>query len=364
MENKSFDSWLIVIFLFLVSFGILLIYSSTYSFSLAKTGDSYFLFKRHMGAVVVGVLLTAFFALFPIEKIRKYIPALVIGTIILLLLALLPVIGKKEGGAYRWVNFVFFSFQPSEIAKLVIVFYLASILEKKQKYIKNYFKGTLGPFIICSIFSGIILFQKDFSTSVFLLLIVFSMIYVGGGKLINLLVSFAVTVPILTPFILTSGYRLDRIKMLFNIDSDPNASYQLIQSLEAFKRGGFFKLDFGKGLKTIPYVFNDFIYCVAGEEMGFVGALMILLLFLFLWQRGMGIARLYPERSFKSNLAFGITFFIVVQAFLNMAVSLALIFPTGITLPFISYGRSSFIISCIAMGILIQLSRKKSFQST
>ena len=357
MKKKLFDSWLVIIFFFLVSLGIILVYSATYSFSLTKTGDPNYLFTRHLIGVGIGLALAVAFIFIPIEKIRRYIPLVVLLTIIMLLLALLPGIGRKIGGANRWVNFGFFVFQPSELAKIVVVLYLASVLEKKQLYMKDYLRGTFPPLFLCVVIAGIILFQKDFSTAVFILLVVYVILYVGGARFIHLMLSLIAAIPILAPFVLNSVYRLDRIRMLINLESDPQASYQLFQSLEAFKRGGFFSLDFGKGLKTIPYIFNDFIYSVAGEEMGFMGALFIMALFLFLWLRGLNIAHSYPEKSFPSTLAFGLSFILVAQAIMNMAVTMALIFPTGITLPFLSYGRSSFLISCIAMGLLIQLSR-------
>jgi cell division protein FtsW len=359
MKKKIFDPWLVIIYLFLVSLGIILVYSSTYTFSFTRTGDPFFLFKRHL--IGIGLGLAAFLGgiFFPVEKIRIYLKYIVPLTVILLLFALRPGLSQEAGGANRWIDLGFFSFQPSEVAKLTIIFYLASILEKKQEYIKEYLRGVLPPFLICVIIAGIVLFQKDFSTTVFLLIITLVMLYVGGTRFINIFLSLLITLPALFPFVLSSGYRLNRIKMLLNIDKNPSASYQLVQALEAFKRGGLFGMGPGKGAKTVPYVFNDFIFSVSGEELGLVGSFIILLLFMFLWQRGMSVVRQHRPNSFHAILAFGLTFLLVTQALLNIMVNLAIIFPTGITLPFISYGRTSFIVSSAAIGFLIQLSKKQ-----
>lgn len=364
MTHKRFDPWILVIFLFLTSVGVILVYSSTYTFSFSKTGDPYFLFKRHLIGIAFGIGTLALGFFVPLEFMKRKSRYLLLSTIALLLLTLVPGISQTAGGANRWIDFFFFTFQPSELAKFTIIFYLASVLSKRQQHIKEYFKGTLPPLAICVIMSGIILFQRDFSTTVFTLILTFVILYVAGSRFIHLLISLLMGIPLLLPFVLTSGYRLSRIQMLLNMESNPQASYQLFQSLEAFRVGGLMGLGPGRGAKKIPYVFNDFIFAVSGEELGLVGCLVILILFAFLWQRGLNIAKRFEERSFESTLAFGLTFLIVFQALLNIAVNMAIIFPTGITLPFISYGRSSFIIFSFAMGILLQLSMKSISKET
>ncbi|OHD11979.1 MAG: hypothetical protein A2Y41_05285 [Spirochaetes bacterium GWB1_36_13] len=362
MQNKKIDYWLVFIYFFLISLSILLIYSTTYNFSVLKNKDPYFFFKRHLAGIGLSIFSLVFFIFVPLEKIRKKLPFFMIGIIIALILTFFPVLGKEAGGASRWLNLGVFSFQPSEIAKLIIVIYLASVLERNQEYLKTYYKATLAPLMMCFIISGIILFQKDFSTTSFLVLLTFIILYTAGSKFIYLLLSFLSTLPILLPFVFTSGYRMERVKMLIGFDENPHLSYQLFQSVEAFKRGGAFGTGLGKGVKNIPYIFNDFIFSAVGEEIGLIGSLIILFLFLFLWQRGNLIARQYPEKSFQSVLAYGITILLIFQMLMNVGVSLALIFPTGITLPFLSYGRTSLIVSSIGIGILLNLSRGKNIQ--
>lgn len=359
MKNKNFDFWLPVLYLFLTALGIIFVYSSTYQFSLNRSGDPYLLFFRHLAGAGMGAGLLLLFVFIPLDRLRKKLPLIALLTLLLLLLALIPGIGRELGGARRWINLGFFSLQPSELAKLTVIFYLASVLEKKQAYIKDFLRGTLIPFLICVVFAGIILFQKDFSTSMLMMALSFVMLYVGGAKFIHLLVAFFASIPVILPFVLTSGYRMQRIKMLLNLEEDPSSSYQLFQSLEAFRRGGFLGEGLGRGIKNVPYAFNDFVFAVAGEETGFVGGLLVLFLFFFLWQRGMILSRSFPEKSFESHLAFGLSFMLVFQALLNMAVSLAMVFPTGITMPLVSFGRTSFLVSSAAFGILIQLSLKK-----
>lgn len=359
MQKRVPDYWLAILYLFFTSLGILLVYSATYSFSLTKTGDPFFLFKRHIAGVTAGIGFLIAFYYIPIEMIRKKLPYIMLFTFILLFLPLFPGIGSESGGARRWINFFFFSFQPSEVAKLVVIIYLASILEKNQEHIKEYMKGTLIPFLVCVVFAGIILLQKDFSTATFFVMATFIMLYIAGAKFLNIFMTILFTLPVLWLFVVTSGYRLSRVHMLLNMDTDPQGAYQLFQSLEAFRRGGFLGEGLGRGVKNIPYMYNDFIFSVSGEEIGLLGCLLILILFVFLWQRGVAISKRYPERSFHSTLAFGLVFLLVAQALINISVSLAIVPPTGVTLPFLSYGRTSFMISSACVGILLQLSRKE-----
>ena len=244
MQKRFPDYWIIILYLFFVCLGVILVYSSTYNFSLAKTGDPYFLFKRHIIGVLVGIGFLMVFYFIPIDSLRRRIPLLMIITFVLMLLTLIPGIGYEAGGANRWVKIFFFAFQPAEIAKLVVIMYLASILEKNQNYIKEYLKGTLLPFLVSVVFAGLILLQKDFSTAAFFVMVTFIMLYVAGARFVNILVTFLATLPIMYFFVVTSGYRLNRIKMLLNMDSDPQNAYQLFQSVEAFRRGGVF----GEGL--------------------------------------------------------------------------------------------------------------------
>ena len=169
MKNKNFDFWLPVLYLFLTALGIIFVYSSTYQFSLNRSGDPYLLFFRHLAGAGMGAGLLLLFVFIPLDRLRKKLPLIALLTLLLLLLALIPGIGRELGGARRWINLGFFSLQPSELAKLTVIFYLASVLEKKQAYIKDFLRGTLIPFLICVVFAGIILFQKDFSTSMLMM---------------------------------------------------------------------------------------------------------------------------------------------------------------------------------------------------
>lgn len=357
--NQKYSSYLILSYIFLVSVGIIFVYNTTYNFSLKTTGDPTFLFKKHIIGVLIGLGLFIVFSLIKIDIIRKRLPIIFILTFVSMLMPFMPVIGKELGGAPRWVSLHFFIFQPSEIAKLVIMIYLASILERKEDNIRDFSK-VIPPLVICIIIAGITLFQKDFSTSVFMIVLTLIMIYASGAKFLHIFISFIVLIPTFIPFILTSPYRISRILVLFDTGQESPVKYQLIKSLQAISNGKILGIGLGRSEKDIPFAFNDFIFSIITEEMGLIGGIIVILMYFIIFKIGIHIAKYYINKNkFYSNLAFGLTFLITLQALINISVALGIIFPTGITLPFISYGRTSFITMSIAMGILVYLSRIK-----
>ncbi|HOJ50627.1 MAG TPA: FtsW/RodA/SpoVE family cell cycle protein [Spirochaetota bacterium] len=358
--NQKYSIYLIVSYLFLLSIGVIFVYNTTYNFSLKTTGDPAFLFKKHVIGVGIGIIVFFLFAfIISIDKLRSRLPIIFILTFISMILPFIPFLGKEFGGAQRWVSFYFFVFQPSEIAKLVIILYLSSILEKREVNIGEYTRGVVPPLIVCTIIAGITLFQKDFSTAGFIIILTLIMLYVSGAKFLHILLSLLVLIPIFVPFLITSTYRINRIMVLFDDRFESPARYQIIKSIQAISNGKIFGVGLGRSEKNIPFNFNDFIFSIIAEEMGLIGSIIIIILYFIIFKIGISIAKehLRLNNNFYANLAFGITSLITLQALINIGVTLGIIFPTGITLPFISYGRTSLIVMSAAIGILVYISR-------
>jgi len=293
----------------------------------------------------------------------KIAPALLIISFILCVIVFIPGIGIKLSNVYRWINFRLFLFQPSELAKIAVVVNLAVILHKKKDKIENFFTGVAYPLLIVILFFLLVVLQPDFTTAIFIILVSVFMLFIAGTPARHLAILGGIGVPIIAILTSIAGYRLKRIWAFISSDSDSlGAGFQILESLKAFDRGGFLGVGIGKGYKTLPEPFTDFIFSVYGEEAGFLGCALVILLFAIFTYRGIRIASRCQD-SFLSLLAYGLTAMISLQAIVNFMSSLGLIPTTGITLPFLSYGRSSLIISCAVAGILLNISKKTQVEA-
>lgn len=287
--------------------------------------------------------------------ILRYI---VLGTLLLLGLTFVPGFRLTMGGASRWIGWRFVSFQPSELAKFSLVLLLAVRLTQYQDKIKGFFTGFIMPFTIASVFVGIVIAQKDLGIPLMMLATTFIMVWVAGARKLYLIGSAIIPVLGFIPLIMTSGYRMDRMRIFLDPWSDrENTGYQLIQSLSAFAQGGFWGRGAGAGeqkLGYLPAAHTDFIYAVVGEEFGFVGTALTLLLFALIIYAAFRIAANASD-LFGALLATGITSLITGQALFIMAVTLGMLPTKGLPLPFVSYGGSALIVSLSMMGVLVNV---------
>jgi cell division protein FtsW len=261
----------------------------------------------------------------------------------------------------RWLKFQFFSFQPSEFAKLGLVVFLAYLLDKKEEKIRSFSFGFLPPVLLSGLVIALVMKEPDFGAAFFLTVMVFLLLFVSGARVIYIVGAILAAIPVAYTLLMNVGYRYKRLMGFIRPWDDPTGtSFQIIQSFLSFGSGGLFGLGLGEGrqkLFFLPAPHTDFIFSIIGEELGLVGAMGVVLLFFILTLRGIQIG-LSIEDRFGSYLALGITLMISLQAVINMAVVLGLLPTKGLTLPFISYGGTSLIANLIGVGILLHLSTR------
>ncbi len=345
---------------FLVITGILMVYSSSSIYSKEKFGNPYYFFFRHLTWVFLGVLF--FFLGYQVkwEIWRKYNKFFLFLSLSLLLLTLSP-LGWEAGGARRWLRVGKVTLQPSELVKLGVILWLSDFLSRKWKELKSFKEGLFPPLLVLSLLLFILLLQPDLGTCFLIGLVSFSLFFVGGASLRHLLFLSLSSLPALYLLIVKVGYRKSRIIAFINPWKDPQgAGFQIIQSLVALGSGGLIGKGLGEGrqkLFYLPSAHNDFIFSIIGEELGFIGGVLIVIAFLILVICGLRVAWKSQE-LFPSYLALGITLLIGLQAFINLGVSVGLLPPKGITLPFISVGGTSMVVNLTMAGLLTQIARR------
>jgi cell division protein FtsW len=273
---------------------------------------------------------------------------------------LIPGIGHRAGGSMRWLKFQSFSFQPSEFAKLGLTIFLAYFLAKKEEKIRSFSFGFLPTVLFSGVVIALVLKEPDFGTGLFLAVLVFFLVFVSGARLIYIAGALLLALPAAYYFMMSARYRYDRLISFIKPWEDPTGtSFQIVQSFLSFGSGGLFGLGLGEGrqkLFFLPAPHTDFIFSVIGEEIGLVGAVVLILLFFIFTLRGTSIAVSLEDR-FGAYLALGITLMVSLQAVINMAVVLGLLPTKGLTLPFVSYGGTSLVANLLGVGILLRLSR-------
>ena len=359
--NSSFDEVLFFVAIILLQIGIVMIYSSSTILAAENFNDPYLFLKKDIIWVVLGISCILLFMNIDYYLLRKYIYPLLAVSFFLLILVLLPQFGREVGGAKRWLNLGFFSFQPSELAKLVVIIYISHALVKKQDYLDDFGTGYLPNLLIAGIFTMLIMFQPDLGTAVLIAGVVFFLFIVAGIRYSHLLYSVLMILPFLVMAVMNVDYRRRRILAFLDPWRDPfDAGFQIIQSFLALGRGGFMGLGLGQGKQKLFYLpepHTDFIFAVIGEELGFIGALTILALFAVLFLKGISIAKKCND-PFGKYLAFGIVMMITLQAIINIGVVVGLLPTKGLPLPFISMGGSSLLVNSIGIGILLNISKE------
>jgi cell division protein FtsW len=349
-----------VIFL-LVGFGLTMVYSASSIVAFREDGfpSSYFFWRQCLWALIgyTGLLAVMNFRTFPWQ--RFVIPGL-LSSFLLLLAVYIPHAGPEVNGARRWIGIGSLSVQPSEYAILVIILYLSFFMTKNKDKMGDFKKGVLPPLIVAGVMFLLILKEPDLGTGLLLLGTTFCMLLAGGAPARYLFPMTAAAFPVIALLIASTPYRRARFTAFLHPFQDPSdTGYQLVQSLYAIGSGGWFGKGLGQSVEKFLYLpepHTDFIFAVISEELGLVGAFFVVVLFiLFIW-RGIRVAQLVDDR-FRSLIALGITSFIGVTAFVNIAGVTGLLPDTGVPLPFISYGGTSLMLKLFACGILLNISR-------
>jgi len=352
------DQWLMFLIFFLLSAGLVMVYSSSSIHSLQTFDDSFFYVRRQVIRVLIGLCSMGFFMFFNYRNIARISHWLVLVFTVMLCLVFVPGIGVEAGGGRRWIDLIV-RIQPSEYFKVFYIVFLAKTLVDIHRHEKPFLTRILPHLAYMVMIFGLVLMQPDLSTALLIALIGILMIFcvysrpslVAGVLLLGLaVVSYQV---VFTP------YRLKRVVAFMNPgEHELGSGYQVLQSKISLGSGGIQGLGLGQSRQKffyLPEEHTDFIFAVLGEEFGFIGAMLVLLAFFLLMSRGLKIARRAPDRL-GQLIAFGITGFIIMQVLINMAVVVGLIPPTGVPLPFLSYGGSAMITNLTAMGILLNIS--------
>ena len=357
-----YDRTLLVTAMALLLMSIIMVYSASSVVALTYYDDAAYFMKRQILWAVIGLAVMAIAMHTDHRMFSNQRAAIGLVDISLLLLAatFVPTIGKEVNGARRWLSLGTLTFQPSELAKFTIIVYLSYTIAKKGTQIRDFSNGLMPAFIVTGVFLALVVLQPDFGTAMMLACVTFLMLFVGGANSLHLGGVVVAFLPFVYFAVAETAYRARRILAFLDPWSDPKgAGYQIIQSFLAFGSGGIFGRGLGEGrqkLLFLPERHSDFIYAVIGEELGLIGAFVVLVLFCIILWRGMRIA-LATREQFSALLALGITLLITLQAFINMSVVTGILPTKGTVLPLVSFGGSSLVVTLAALGVLLNISR-------
>ncbi len=345
----------------LIVIGIIMIYSASAVYASEKFGDNLFFLKRHFISLVLGLIFALCFMRAEFEFLRRHSRKFIVASLLLLVLVLVPGLGLSIGGARRWLRIGSLQFQPVEIIKPFFLLYLADFLDRKFLRQNSLAAVYLPLLLVICVVSGLVLLQPDLGSSIELALIGFILLFVYGARIKHLLFTFAASIPLLGLLILRSPYRLLRIMAFLDPWKDPRGTgFQIIQSFIALGSGGLFGAGLGNSTQKLFYLpesHTDFIFSIIGEELGFLGAALVVLLFAVLIWKGMAIA-FKKDSEFSRLLAFGISLMIGLEVIINIGVTTGLLPTKGLPLPFLSYGGSSLVVHMALIGMLLNLGRE------
>lgn len=353
-QGKTMDKLLLVAIISIAFFGVVMVYNTSVPIAIRDFGDAHFFIKDQLLWLIIGLLSLWFFSRIEYKFWYLFALPILLITLILLVAVFIPIIGMNLYGASRWLNFGFFTVQPSELAKLAVCIYLAAWLSNKEK-------GRFRAFIIfLGATVGLVLLQPDMGTSIILLVTAVSVYFLSGAPYKQLVVFIPIAAAVLLVLAIIAPYRLARLTSFMNPNSDPlGSSYQIQQALLAIGSGGWTGVGLGKSRQKyeyLPEANTDAIFAIISEEIGFIGSLMVLSSYVFVVYRGFMIVRHAPD-NFSKLLAGGIVSWFGFQSAINLGAIVKLMPLTGVPLPLISYGGSSFIILMTAFGIVLNISR-------
>ncbi len=352
----------------LVAFGVVAVYGASSIWAVQNGLAGSFFALRQIGGALVGIVLLLLATRIDYHVWQRNAWVILGAVVLVLIVPLLPFtesIAAERNGARRWVGVAPLVFQPSEFAKFAVVAWTAMLAAKKSTGIRSFKRGVLPFIVILAPTCLLILLEPDLSTASLTILLAAIILFTAGARIGHFLVVALVALPLAWQWVASAQYRLQRMMSFLSPGEDlVEASWQISQSLIGFGSGRLFGLGFGEGLQKLgylPYAYSDFIFSTIGEEWGFMGVTLIVLLYAVFIIIGLRIARAAPD-SFGMLLATGLTALIGLTALLHMAVTLSLVPATGLPLPFVSYGRSNLLVSLFAVGVLINVGSRGSRQ--
>ncbi len=343
----------------LLGFGALMVHSASIT---SRPGETEQVFlSRHLVYVTVGVLAATAAGLMPGAWWRRLAPWLFVTTLGLLILVLVPGVGAKINGARRWFRFGGLSFQPSELAKITLPLYVCLVIDRRRGQLNSWVRGLVPPAIPAACLVPLVMLQPDLGTSLFLACAAGVALFSGGWPVRNFVLGAALALPAVGYVVLHRSYQMERIYGFIKTWSDWNAApYHLKQSLLTLGGGGLWGVGLGKGsqkLSFLPEANTDFVFAVIGEELGLMGTLTVIGLWVGLYVLGLRMLGRIPRDSFAYNASFTLLTQLVFQVLLNVAVVTAMVPPKGIPHPLISYGGSNLVVSLVAIGVVLSLTR-------
>ena len=356
--NKMDYSFLLIVFA-LLSYGLIMVFSASSATAHYQYGDAYYFVKRQFIWAVIGIGIMFMISRISCRTIFKYAIHLMAVSVVLLIAVLL--IGIEVKGAKRWIGFGSFSFQPSEVAKFAIIVFLARSLTTNKDALKTFTHGFLPYILIIGMVAGLVFLEPHFSGAVVIAMTGFIVMWAAGAKFKHFGAIAGAVVPILGVAMVSASYRLARVTTFLDPFKDTSGDgWQIVQSLYAIGSGGFFGLGLGQSRQKFLYLpepQNDFIFSIICEELGFVGAMLVIVLFVLLIWKGIKIAISAPDK-FSALTVIGIIALIAIQTVFNIAVVTSSIPATGMPLPFFSYGGTSLVFILAEMGVVLSVSRE------
>lgn len=361
--KKKFDLVLFITVIVLILFGLVMIYSASSIWAEYKFHDAFKYVKQQSLFIVVGIVLMIIVSKIDYKYYHKKTGLILASCLLLLILVLIPGIGSVRNGSRSWFGIGSFGIQPSEFAKLGLIIFTSKYLADNEKVIGNFKKGVLPILLVLFLFFGLIMLQPDLGTGMVIVVSIVSLLFIAGVDMKFFYIGGVVGLLGVVILILIAPYRMDRITSFIDPWSDPlGTGFQIIQSLYAIGPGGLLGMGFLNSRQKhfyLPEPQTDFIFSIISEEFGCLGVLIVSSLFVLLLYRGIKIA-IHANNLFSKYLAFGMIFQILFQTLMNLMVVVGLIPVTGVTLPFLSYGGSSLLITLVSVGILLNISRKES----
>ncbi len=350
----------------LLGLGVVMVYSASAILATDRFRDPYFFLKKQCFWAVLGLAVLWGVMAVDFRQWRRCVLPLLALAFVLLILVLVPPLGQEINGTRRWLRWGPISFQPTELAKLALVLYLADFLARRQAQIGGFWRGFLPPLLVTGLMAALVLRQPDLGSSVVLVAVVLCMLFVAGARVRHMALVAGAAVPVIVFAVAEASYRLRRVFAFLDPWSDPRgAGFQIIQSYLALGGGGLTGRGLGESKQKLFYLpepHTDFIFAIIGEELGFVGAVLVVSVFGLLLWRGVRVA-LRVADPFGSLAALGITVMLATQALVNLGVVVGLLPTKGLPLPFVSSGGSSLIVAMAGVGLLLNISQHVDLRS-
>ncbi len=351
----------VMLVLTIVLLGMVMVTSASISIATKESGNPFLYLERQLVLVAVGLFGATALLLVPTDLLQKYSMPLLIGAAVLLVMVLIPGLGHVVNGSRRWLRIAGLNFQVSELARVLVLIFIAAYATRRERELRETFGGLLKPLGLLFIFSVLLLAEPDLGAATVLFATGFGVLFIAGARLRDVLGLACAATALLGLAIVTAEYRLKRMTAFLDPWADPfNTGFQLTQSLIAIGRGEWFGVGLGESVQKLfylPEAHTDFLFAVLAEELGLAGVLLTLLLFLALAWRALVIARLASDAGlmFQSYLAAAFGIWLGIQAFINIGVNMGVLPTKGLTLPFMSYGRSSLVVTLTWVGLLLRV---------